>query len=398
MIRALLSLFFIIMIFPCHTLGQKIKQAKAHFKTPTDTLTGDFGTIGIFLVNVQLKANGKIYKFLVDTGAPTAVSAEIANEIMFDTTASAKISALDSTKKSMAFVTVDSIYVNNTVFTNQTAFVWNVENTKILSCAGIDGIFGSNSMNACQVLFDWQLEQMIIAKKASDLELPETPFQTKVYFQGNQKAPYIYSSKPKTRFLVDTGFNGYLNFMTNQKKTIDGLNYATQKATYVGIGAEGAFGYMKADTSYTYALYDFGIAQMTIDSIEFEITPGNIPKVGNELLKNYRVHLNPKKKRLSFYPNKQQQHYPETPSFGFSVLPNDTAYFISSMEVDGLANQQGIELNDIVLGINDISLDPMNEIPCTVLFDVRKLVRNSSSIELKVKKPSGKIQDCRLSK
>jgi predicted aspartyl protease len=398
MIRTLLSLFFIIMMFHSSTLGQKIKQAKAHFKTPTDTLTGDFNTLGIFLVNVQLKANGKTYKFLVDTGAPTAVSSEIAKEIMFDTTASAKIRALDSTRKSMAFVTVDSIYINNTVFTNQTAFVWNVENTKILSCAGIDGILGSNSMNACQVLFDWQLEQMIIAKKASDLKLPEATFETKIHFQGNQKAPYIYSSKPKTRFLVDTGYNGYLNFVSNQKKTIDELSYVKEKATHVGIGAEGAFGYMKPDTSYTYTLYDFQIAQTTIDSIEFEISPGKIPKIGNEFLQNYRVHLNPKKKRLSFHQNKQQHHYPETPSFGISILPNDTAYFISSLEVDGLANQQGIALNDIVISINDIALNPMDEVPCTVLFDIRKLIRTGSSVDLKVQKPSGEIQDCRLHK
>jgi len=376
--------------------AQRLKQAKAHFSQPVDTLHGSFDAFEIFIAEVQLKKGGKCYRFLVDTGAPTAVSAAVAKELQLDTTFTQKVNALDRSRPDIAFVRLDSLITNHTTFTNQTAFIWDIEHTSILKCMSIDGIIGSNTLNAAQVVLDWENEYMLFAKKEKLLGLPSTSFTTAIKYRGKQKAPYLTSSKPATHFLMDTGFNGYFNFTKDQKATVDAIPYVRLSETWVGIDAEGAFGFMESDTSWYYDMDEFILANYAIDSVTIEVTNGKIPKLGNKFFKNYRVHLNPQKKRLTLHPNIEQEHSYKK-RLGLSILPMDSAFKIGLVQLNGQAYDKGVTVGQIVTQINDLKLIS-GESSCEVLFQMKQMLKSETEFDLLILHEDGTEQSIHLSK
>lgn len=107
------------------------------------------------LIFIPIIINGKKYKFLLDTGAPTSISEEIQEACHYKILCSAGMTDTDNNKTRMNFVQIDTLLVGSIPFYEQTAFVGNFNANPLMGCLEIDGIIGSNLMRFC----NWSINQ-----------------------------------------------------------------------------------------------------------------------------------------------------------------------------------------------------------------------------------------------
>ncbi len=355
----LLSIF---VLFASNVLAARIKQATVRVPEETDTVQIDFKN-KLPLVQVKLGKNGKHYTFLIDTGAPTAISEEIADILNPPVDFEQSVNAIKETKSTVTFVRVDSLVAGKTIFKNQTAFVWNNKKTRILSCLGIDGILGSNSLNGVHHQMIWRKETIIFADKAKRFKSSHAGDAIKVHYVGVQKAPYLYSKKPRFFFLVDTGFNGYMDLNYQDLNTLLNEQNAKQiNATY-GNTAEGAFGISQPDTVYAIQIDSFCIGSATIPKIVGDSEKEVSAKIGNEFFENFVLTFNPKSKKLWLQPHHNQNHLPEY-RFGLGLLPFNDTMRIASVDIKPPKGAEELAPGMIVLAANDYIFKQGNDINC----------------------------------
>jgi predicted aspartyl protease len=365
----------------------KIKQAGVVLSRATDTVHVDFKN-EMPLVKVKLGKKGKFYTFLIDTGAPTAISEEIADLINAPVDFEQSMNALKETKSTVTFVRVDSLLAGETTFKNLTAFVWNNKETRILSCLGIDGILGSNALNGVHHQMNWRAGQIIFADKAKRFAESHTEHSVKVHYVGVQKAPYLYSDKPRLFFLLDTGFNGYMDVSALYHKELLKKSYANQiNATY-GNTSEGAFGISAPDTVFSLQLDSFRLAGLIIPKLVADTEEGVSSKIGNELMENYVLTFNPKRKKLWFKPHERQNHLPEY-RFGLSFFPINDTVRIASLDTHPPHGAEVLKTGMIVISANGYTFKQGNEMGCEWLAFIMNDIKapDLTTLKLEVEDP-----------
>jgi hypothetical protein len=169
---------------------------------------------GKIILNVNIK--GKIYKFILDTGAPTSISSELFNEL--NPPLISKIPILDANNKidSLSVVRLNEIMVGDAIFSNIPTLV--VKNNIIFDCFQIDGFIGSNLLRSSVLQIDHNSKNIIITNDNNKLTLNQK--HSSDLFLDNQSGPIITiylknKNKAKEQLLLDLGMNGFYDLSLN---------------------------------------------------------------------------------------------------------------------------------------------------------------------------------------
>jgi len=147
--------FFLSILIPilisCSPVKKVLNVGRLKQSEFNEKIAFNFET-GVPIIEVSIA--GKSYHFLLDTGAPTAISPTLAQTLNLSPATSSKSSDSQGYKKKETVVVIPEIKIGKLVFENTGALVIDMRSVFQMKCLNVDGIIGANQMaNAI-----WQLD------------------------------------------------------------------------------------------------------------------------------------------------------------------------------------------------------------------------------------------------
>lgn len=302
----LLLLLSNMILFKC--LGQEVVDLNKGTISPGDY----FETIPYRYTNgkviITVVIDERPYNFLLDTGAPFAISeklrklldpAVIGKEIVQD-----QSGATDS----LLFISLPKVNVGTVTFINTPGIVMPAHTAEIFDCLGIDGIIGSNMLRRSIVHIDGQNKKLILTNTVKKLNLNRVPFLnmelTKV-----QSSPHIIVRLKKgdkaatDKLLFDSGADVFYQMATNAyrwfRKEIDAFDSLGSGMGSYTFGIHGNAGHQE---HFMISIPEFYINKEVFKTVIATTTEGDVSRLGSRLLEYGKVTLNYRDKRFYYEP------------------------------------------------------------------------------------------------
>ena len=120
------------------------KESKYFIELPYEKVKGKI------IINVTL--NDKVLKFILDTGAPTAIRKGLSNDDGVQIIASEEITDINGNKSTFQMAKINELFLDESLAINIPAIVF--EENILTKCFGVDGIIGSNLLRNSIIQFD----------------------------------------------------------------------------------------------------------------------------------------------------------------------------------------------------------------------------------------------------
>lgn len=313
---------------------------------------------GLPIIKVTIK--GVEYNFMVDTGAPTVVSPEIASILKSKKVKKSTVGDSQGNNNKQEFIEVDEIKIGSLTFKDIGAVVIDMNQSFEVKCIGLDGLIGSNQMSNAIWEFDYTNKKITITDDFANFKEPEGASKLSFIDNSPQKTPLVkvqIDSIPSSYLTFDTGANGGINLRLSQFK--ETIKEYPQARSY-GSSSSGIYGVGKSDT-ITIAKIPFmkvGNLELKNQLINFDEMASFV--MGNSFLKNYKTTINWKTK--SIYLLAQETEVQKSfESLGLSIRYINNKPTVALLHQNSDAEKAGIQLGDIILDIDGNDLTQLSE-------------------------------------
>ncbi len=373
----------------------EIKQKKYH-------TTFDFENVKGKII-IDVKINNKIRKFILDTGAPTSISAEIKSEGKFKHIINSEVKDANGKSANIDAIQIPEFSINGLVFLNNYAL--QIEDTSFFKCFKVEGIIGSNSLRNSVVEFDFKAKKITISSnyksfeygKIKENELIFKDFQSTPILKVKMKMGYlnfseevVFDSGDDSFYSISTNNLNQLLSLINEKKMPEELQNTSQSdllgiiASSNGSFSMSLFGNETENNHYKFKIQDFAFGTTNFDNIIATTTYGSNSRIGSEILNHGKLTLDYKKKKFYFqeYDNQNEINVNHKFKSIFPSFENDK--FIIGIIWDSNLKDK-IKVGDEIVKINNIEFNKLTK--CQIMrmsFDDFKDFDNLK-IELKDK-------------
>ena len=344
------------------------------------------------LIFIPVEIDGKMYRFLFDSGAPFSISQKLQDRMEYEAISRGHIVDSDKNRTKVEYVQVDTLLIGGIPFINQTAFVGDFESNPIIGCLEVDGIIGSNLMRHCNWTIDYQNKEIAISSdsRSESMDGEEAiPFRSDKQF--NIRVDMKMGGLAINNLRIDYGSNGTLSLPDDVFSTLRKKGEIGQTYNEVGVRASGLIGEpVSINRSVTYVdTLRFG--HLAIDSLE--IRSGGKGLIGTEILSRYVVHIDWEDRNL--YLEEFDSISKSLLTYGFKVGYSDQKelYVLSVIE-NSIAFELGIQ-PDMQL----TALDTLNFLENHSFCDyINYMDDGPKAISIELKDQSGKIVQLDLEK
>ena len=149
--------------------------------------TIEFENIAGFII-LKATIQGDVYRFLLDTGAPNAISKTLYEKLKPSNINKIAIADANGTKDTMKVTTIEELTFGNVVFNNIPTVVF--EDFILLECMKIDGFIGSNMLRNSIIQIFYADNKLILTDNDTRLKLSEN-FVANMELPDEQSTPYI---------------------------------------------------------------------------------------------------------------------------------------------------------------------------------------------------------------
>lgn len=255
---------------------------------------------------MQAELNGKAYNFIFDTGAPTAISQELVEQL--NLAAKEKVEMRDQSAKldSMNVVNIERLKIGDVTFKNTPAIV--IKDMQMLGCFNIDGIIGSNILGNSVLQISSKNKTLTITDRPGKLNLKRknsikmttnpiqsTPYITAYYLNGDLSA--------NENILVDTGMNGFFDLSIHAySQAIEKINVFTTLHKARGTYSIGFHGVAEESDSYKVLIPQLLIGKTNFTNVTVDTTTDHTSRIGADVLDYGLMTLDFINKRFYFEP------------------------------------------------------------------------------------------------
>lgn len=341
--RFLLILLTIVGLQPsCE--GQHRGREKVEFNESVRTEV----KLGLHIVPVEL--NGKRYRFLFDTGAPTSISMEVQNSLDFKVVDRGSIVDSDKNKIRVKYVRVDSMFIGGVRFGNIRAFVGDFQANPTLACLELDGIIGSNMMQVC----NWQIDYV-----GQEIKLSSSAFlkdeKYSVDFRHDKQYDIMVNMKmgkaKVSNMKIDYGNNSSISVPDEVFEVLTEEEIIESAFAEVGY-SQGGLGGSPVPMNRYHGYLD-SLSMGNLLSTNLKIKTGKSGLIGRDFLSRYIVAINWSEMKLRFKPHDTWDDSRKT--FGYSIGLNSQGVPVLFGVVKGSsANSNNLEAGMKVLKIDSI--------------------------------------------
>lgn len=319
------------------------------------------------LVIVQAVIKGKTYDFIVDTGAMSAISQQLYDELGLKSNSGLDVEDSSDLRQNMKLVTLPSIQVGDISFNDVPAVV--ADNGPFFQCLGIDGFIGSNMMRNTVVKFSYKDKTVSFTDKLKNFntdkskstELAKDKFQSNPYLLINLKNGGITGSE---YVLFDTGMTGLYDLsLASYKQHLNNPGLFSIINQAKGAFSLGINGIEEQTEHYRLLMPELHFAGAVLENVTTTTTSDNTSRIGSEMLKYGEVIVDYPGRKLFFSPytdgliDVAEKSWPVQP-----VIKEDK--FVVGIVWDAAYNDR-VNDGDVILKFGEIDYSTMH--PCETM-------------------------------
>ena len=340
---------------------------------------------------IKVDIRGKMYNFILDTGAPCVISTALYEEMNLKSAADVKVSDSNNKNENADFAVVDSIQVGGVNFTEMLAVVPDLRANDGMACLDIDGIIGANLMRTAFWEIDYAKTELRLTNDLSNFS--DAGEKVVINFtRKNSGTPVLDLNVNGTEIKAvtfDTGSTGYVSLPLRYFPGAAADDTQTKRG--YGELSYGVHGAGSADTSYYLRVDKWQAGEMTESGKIIEAEKIDKRPVGNRFMENYRVVLDWKTDKITLYPRPNREKENEKiENLGFLLALQDDIFRVSYLYADSEAEKQGLRIGDLVTEINGQPVANMTASQrCTFIIG---FARNYAQVRLKVVRDSEEFE------
>jgi len=375
------ALFFLNIAAPqnIQTLNKgKVVQKDYNVSVPYNNVNG--------LIIVKVIIKGKTYNFIVDTGAMSAISQELYNELGLKSEAGVNVNDSSNLSQNMKLVTLPPVEVGNVTFKDIPAVV--ADNSFLMQCLDIDGFIGSNMMRNSVVKFSYKDKTVSFTNKLKNFSTDKNK-SAKLLKDKFQSNPHLWigirnnDAVGSETLLFDSGMVGLYDLsMLAYKSTFQTANIFSVLHQANGAYSLGLHGVEEKTEQLMLFVPELNFAGVILKNVTTTTTSDDRSRIGSEILKYGDVVVDYPKKKLYFNPFSEgpidvaEKNWPVQPVFKEGKLVVgvvwDTAFIDRVNEGDEVLKFGEIDYSDIQpCDTFRLNMKPETDTAVMVLKDIK---------------------------
>mgnify|MGYP001287954335 FL=1 len=235
------------------------------------------------LLFCQVVIEGRPYKFILDTGAPTVISMELYEALGLKEERALRVVDSQKNKAKQILSVIPSLRLGNMEFRNIACLAIDLK-AMSTACFGIDGFIGANLLSELIWQFDYANKEAIASRDITAFGV-DTFDLALAFHEDNKKTPKVNGevNGRKLSFTFDTGSSGHVSVFNDYAHHMEATN-GERFITSYGSGALGIYGAAANERMFTMK------QAVTLDGRTFEhqlIEGGKSNLLGNRFLKDH---------------------------------------------------------------------------------------------------------------
>jgi len=339
---------------------------------------------------VVIELGGKKRKFLLDTGAPTAITEPVYFEINPRLMAKEEIRDISEKKDSLWVVSLPELKVGGLVFANIPTIV--IKESAITTCFQVEGIIGSNLLRNSIVQFDSRRKTITIASDAKKLNLTNARKADLTLDKQNSPVFSVQLGKYiKEMVLFDSGADEFYAMSNDHFQLFRKTQGFEVIATTYGSNTMGLYGQSEQINMRRLFIPELIVNAVSIRGVKAETSAGPNSRIGAKLLDFGVLTLDYQQGNFYFEP------YQEPAQFAETWWNLDPAFVDNKLVVGALwdkALKPKIRVGDQITGIDGISTEQIEL--CALILN--SPLRNKSNAVLTLKTSKGDLKTIQIKK
>jgi hypothetical protein len=331
--------------------------------------------------------NKKIYRFILDTGAPTSLSKKVFDEIDPIKITTIAITDANGKNDSLSVVKLNNIKLGEVEFSNIPALV--VNHNSIFECYGVDGFIGSNLLRNSIIQIDNTKKIITLTDNIESLTINKKNGTN--LFLDNQSSPIIIltlgnKKKVKEQVLLDLGMNGFYDLSLSKFDLFKKYGLFDVLGSANGSNSMSLFGVDSDRLQHRLFVPNIEINGNKISNVTTMTSSDNNSKIGSKILEYGVVTIDYKNKKFYFTPFEQKEINLIEKMFPFDFIPANNKLYVSFIWDYDLTIK--ISKGDQIIAIDDINYE---NITLCDLMTKESILKNKIKIKLTTKNKSGQI-------
>jgi len=328
-------------------------------------------------------------KFLVDTGAPAQISAELSKTLGLKTISTAGVTDASGNKSELEIVILPEIKLGGLSFNTFPALV---SSSELYACMQLDGVIGSNILRNTIIQIDPIKHLIIFTDDDSKLNLTKEHV-TAISFGEPQSYPYIntgFGGKAVQTVGLDTGSPYFIVMAESHAQKFLKNSTLEKIASGYGSNSRSLSGSQKPDSLYRVQIPALHIAGTEFTNIITETNKSSKTRIGTKLMLQGVTTLDFIHKRF-YFDFKDTGEKPDSSLWPVKFNVSNQKLIIGGVW-DNMKSQ--INLGDEVISIDD---QPTDTITFCEWFNKKSAeVMSKKNMTIKVKDTAGAIKTIRL--
>ncbi|MFM9947163.1 MAG: aspartyl protease family protein [Saprospiraceae bacterium] len=343
---------------------------------------------GKIVVTVQVSGQPK--RFLLDTGAPVAISERVYQEINPPILSKQEIFDIHNKKDSLVIVLLNDLKLDNSLISGMPAVV--IKESLLKECFNVDGFIGSNALRSSVIQFDSKSKIIRIASDISKLNIGAAKGADIILDRQSSPILKIKIGENISEMLIfDSGADEFYSMSNENLKKFKKAKGFKILAESDGSNSIGLYGVAGNTLTFRLAIPSLIFNEIEISDVLAESDPDQNSRIGAKVLDYGIFTIDYKTRKSYFEPFEQplkfrEKYWTVNPSFVEGKL---VVGKIWAKEIKKL-----ISIGDPIVSINGMRTEAMTI--CDVLMKLPLDTLMKATIEVKTK--SGDVQIVEIAK
>ena len=379
------NLTYLLIAVSINLFGQKVNLNHGKVQTRDYYEEFDFEFIKRKII-VPVELENKIYKFILDTGAPNIISKELDSLLNPCIVNKIPVSDANNAKDTLKVVSIDKLKFGNIFFEETHSLVHDLKNIPVLECFGIDGFIGSNMLRNSIIQIDLENKKIRITDNRKMLDLNKKT-SSKIKLTETQSNPYVWirlSGKDdgKEQVLIDTGADALYDIALDNFEDFEKEKIFKKIGESVGASSISMFGDVEPSKHYKLLLPSMKINGLEIQNLTTNTTNDDNSRIGVEILKYGTITIDYPNQRFYIKPSQSKINAYEK-DYGFTITLRNGKLIIGFVWDSDLKKK--IKYGDEIIEING------NRVEICALINKQPFSQKKDTLDLKIKPKDGNV-------
>jgi len=355
---------------------QLLNQGEAVSQEPIDQSLPFMQEGHVILVKVRINDSENEYDFILDTGALTAISTSIADELGLHDGIEVEASGSGGNSSAVRLVSLETVSVEDVAVRDCCAAVFDFSSID----PDIDGLLGSNFLRHFRLILDFEDNSVILSQKTETLATE--PNSIRLSFTQDMThgfAPRItcnVNGEIRIDGIIDTGSPSIVDLPLSTMEEMQSSRDCQVISSNGSMGG-GAFG--RDECSYLMRIDSIQLGDLLLKNIPSTSHNGsNLALLGMGFLYNYHVILDYPANELVLTPNSSCEFDTNLLSFGLSLDRCGGSTIITGVWEGSPADRSGLVPGCEILTINSIEASEFS------LLDLSQILRDPAIDEIDI--------------